>query len=268
MKNKNIIKEFAEQQYKTHQNLENRMKLWSYGSNPESLPKWIFSKIQLQEYEKVLELGCGTGQLWLENFNTIPLTCSIILSDFSEKMIKKAEENLQPYKLPITYEIIDAEKIPYPDKTFDVVVGCHMLYHISNIQKTLKSVKKILKPGGRFIATTNSQVHLRELKDFLSEFDLYSGGRLKFFSEFRNESGREVLKPYFSEIQFYEYNNNVNITSVEVLMKYIESMFLGENFTKFQRKKAEVETAIIKILEEKSFFKITGISGLFKAKNL
>ncbi|MFX0094460.1 MAG: class I SAM-dependent methyltransferase, partial [Candidatus Hodarchaeota archaeon] len=146
MKNRKIVKEFAELQYKTHRNLSSRMNFWSYGTNPESLQKWIFSKIQLQKDERVLELGCGTGQLWLENLKDIPATCSIILSDFSKEMLQKAKDNLTPLNLPINFEIIDAENIPYPDQVFDVVIGCHMLYHIPNIPKTLMSINRILKP--------------------------------------------------------------------------------------------------------------------------
>ncbi len=266
MKNKKTVKEFAELQYKNHQNLTTRMNLWSYGSNPESFQKWIFSNIQIQEYERVLELGCGTGQLWIENIKNIPSTCSIILSDFSKEMLSKAKENIQPLNLPIKFEIIDAEKIPYPNQIFDVVIGCHMLYHIPNIQKALISINRILKSGGRFISTTISQQHIRELKDFLSEFGLYSEERMNLFSEFRNETGREVLKPFFSEIKFYEYINQVNITSVDPLMSYIESLFPMEEFPDYQEKKVEVEEAIVKILEKRSKFKVTGISGLFEAK--
>jgi ubiquinone/menaquinone biosynthesis C-methylase UbiE len=173
---------------------------------------------------------------------------------------------LQPLNLPINYEIINAEKIPYPNQRFDVVIGCHMLYHIPNIQKALLSVNRILKPDGRFISTTVSQRHIRELKDFLSEFRLYSEEKQKFFSEFRNETGREVLKPFFSEIEFYEYINKVNISSVDPLMSYIESMFSAEESSNFHEKKVEVEEAIVKVLENKSKFTITGISGLFEAR--
>jgi ubiquinone/menaquinone biosynthesis C-methylase UbiE len=96
MKNRKTIKEYAEQQYKSPQNLKTRMNLWSYGSNPESLPRWIFSKIGVQEHERVLELGCGTGQLWLENFKQIPSTCSIIITDFSKEMVNKAKKTCNP----------------------------------------------------------------------------------------------------------------------------------------------------------------------------
>ena len=267
MSNRNTIKDFAEHQYKTSQNLNDRMNLWSYGSNPETLPKWIFSKINLQEHERVLELGCGTGQLWLENFNVVPSNCSVILSDFSKEMVNKSRSNLQSLNLPIEFEIIDAERISYPDHTFDVVIACHMLYHIPNIQKALKSINRIMKPNSRFIATTVGKRHLQELKDFLSSFGLYSQEKnwSKNFSEFTNETGKEILKSFFSDINFYEYINEVKINSIDPLMKYIESMFSFEDLAIFKRKKIEIKEALINILEKKSEFKITGICGLFEA---
>ncbi|MEJ2249809.1 MAG: hypothetical protein P8Y70_06055 [Candidatus Lokiarchaeota archaeon] len=95
MKDKTPIKEYAEQQYRTHNNLINRINLWSYGTNPESLQKWIFNKIQLKEHERLLELGCETGKLWLDNFRKVPLNCSIILSDLSKNVLNTAKRNLK-----------------------------------------------------------------------------------------------------------------------------------------------------------------------------
>jgi ubiquinone/menaquinone biosynthesis C-methylase UbiE len=266
MKNNRTVKEYAKLQYKTHQNLTNRMNLWSYGSNSESLQKWVFSKIHLLDHERVLELGCGTGQLWVENFRNVPSTCSIVLSDFSKQMVGKAKENVQPLNLPIKFEIIDAEKILYPNQVFDVVIGCHMLFHIPNIEKALLGINRVLKPAGRFISTTISRNHIRELKNFLSEFGLYSEEMLKKFSESRNETGRKILKRFFADIELYEYINHVNITSVDPLMRYIETMFPEEFNPNFQEKKHQVEDAIVKILEKRSIFKIKGIVGLFEAK--
>jgi hypothetical protein len=123
-----------------------------------------------------------------------------------------------------------------------------------------------LKPGGRFISTTISHQHIREVKDLLSEYGLYSTERMNFFSEFRNETGREILKSFFAEIKLYEYINHVKITSVEPLMRYIESMFPKEHYPNFQDKKHQVEETIIRILENKSIFEIKGKAGLFEAK--
>ena len=266
MKNNNSVKEYAKLQYKSHKNLTNRMNLWSYGSNPESLQKWIFSKINLQENERILELGCGTGQLWLENYSNVPSTCSIVLSDFSQKMLNKAKENLKPLNLPINFKVLDAQKIPYRNQDFDVVIGCHMLYHIPNIDKALVEISRVVKPNGRFITTTVSKNHIKELKDFLAKFGLYSDEKLKLFSEFRNETGNDILKPFFEEIMFKEYKNNVKLTSVAPLLNYIDSMGPEERYPKYQEIKPQIEDAIKKILKKKSKFEITGISGLFIGK--
>jgi len=265
MKNIKLIKRFAESQYKTHKNLSHRINLWSYGTNKESWHKWIFNKIQLQENERLLELGCGTGKLWVENFNDIPATCKIIISDFSKNMLKKAKKNLRPFNLPIRYEKINAEDIPYAEQTFDVVIGCHILYHIPNIEKALKSICSVLKPNGRFISTTVSFQHMQELKDFLSDFGLTFEKKVKFFSEFRNETGKDILNRYFKDIDFYEYINQVNISFIEPLKEYINSMFPNKQYPHFKEMESQIDNAIRKILEEKSQFKITGISGLFKA---
>jgi ubiquinone/menaquinone biosynthesis C-methylase UbiE len=269
MKKYESIKKYAKVQYNNHLNLNNRINLWAYGSNPESLQKWIFNKIQLQKNEKVLELGCGTGQLWVENYRNIPSTCSIILSDFSENMLNRAKTNLESLDLPINFEIINAEKISYPNKTFNVVIACHMLYHVPNIEKTLLSINRVLKPNGRFISTTISQKHIRELMDFLSEFGLFSGfreGKSQFFNEFRNETGREILKPFFRDIELSEYINPVNITSSSLLINYIDSMFPKEYYPNFKSIRPQIEDAISKIIEKNSKFKITGITGLFNSK--
>ncbi|MHA2127440.1 MAG: hypothetical protein ACW99E_19230, partial [Promethearchaeota archaeon] len=130
----------------------------------------------------------------------------------------------------------------------------------------LIAINHVLKPGGRFISTTISHQHIREVKDLLSEYGLYSTERMNFFSEFRNETGREILKSFFAEIKLYEYINHVKITSVEPLMRYIESMFPKEHYPNFQDKKHQVEETIIRILENKSIFEIKGKAGLFEAK--
>ena len=87
------------------------------------------------------------------------------------------------------------------------------------MSKSISEIYRVLKPGGRFISTTISRQHIRELRDFLSEFELYSVEKMKLFSEFRNETGIEVLKPFFAEIELYEYINHVNITSIDHLMR-------------------------------------------------
>ncbi|MFX1378974.1 MAG: class I SAM-dependent methyltransferase [Promethearchaeota archaeon] len=266
MENYNTITQYAKQQYRTNENLDNRINLWSFGTNPESLANWIFGKIKIQENERILELGCGTGQLWVENIRKIPPNCSIVLSDFSENMLNTAKKNLANVKCPIKFKIIDAENIPYPNQSFDVVLACHMLYHVPYIERALLSINHVLKRNGRFISTTVSRNHIKELKDFLSQFDLDIEMKNTFFSEFRNETGKEILERFFDEIELFEYINPVKISSADPIMKYIESIFHKDYYPQFQEIKPEIEKAFIKIIKKDSVFNMKGISGLFQAK--
>ncbi len=264
MGNQNI-RNYAEIQYNTPNLLNDRINLWEFGLNPQSLTKWIFSHLKLKEHEQILELGCGTGKLWADNYTQVPNTCKIVLSDFSERMLDNARMNLKGIDLNIKFENINAEKIPYPEHTFDLIVACHMLYHVPDLSKALAEISRALKPNGRFISTTVSVQHLAELNSFLSRFNLHRRDRQKDFNEFYLEKGKEILEPYFSNIKCYEYVNPVEIYEVTPLLTYIKSMFPKEKYPDFQLKEADIQNAIQSIIDTDKKFTITGISGLFRA---
>ncbi len=261
------IRNYAKIQYNTPNLLNDRINLWKFGLNPQSLTKWIFSHLKLKEHEQILELGCGTGKLWADNYTQVPNTCKIVLSDFSERMLDNARMNLKGIDLNIKFENINAEKIPYPEHTFDLIVACHMLYHVPDLSKALSEISRTLKPNGRFISTTVSVQHMAELNSFLSRFNLHKRDRQKYYNEIHIETGREILEPYFSNIFCYEYINPVEIYEVTPLLTYIKSMFPKEKYPDFQLKEADIQNAIQSIIDIDKKFTITGISGLFKARN-
>lgn len=49
---------------------------------------------------------------------------------------------------------IDLEDIAFPDATFDMVIGNHVLEHVGNVETALAEVRRVLKPGGRFVCQT------------------------------------------------------------------------------------------------------------------
>lgn len=266
MKDFKLIEKYTKNQYKNHEKLGDRINLWSFGTNPIPLQEWIFKRTAPQENEFILELGGGTGKLWSENYSKLNSFYKIIFSDFSKNMLIEAEKNLRPLKLNMDFQLINAEDIPYADESFDIVLGCHMLYHVPDIKIALKEINRVMKSNGRFISTTTSQHHIKELIDFLESFGLSFEEKTKFFSEFRNETGKSVLRPFFRNVEFHEYINPVEITEVPPLMKYIESMFQSEFYPHFQEIKPKIKNSITKILEEKKKFTITGITGLFIAR--
>jgi ubiquinone/menaquinone biosynthesis C-methylase UbiE len=101
-------------------------------------------------YEQALELGCGTG------FFMLNLTLGGVIehghvTDLSPRMVEVALRNAEHLELELEGRVADAESIPYPDDSFDLVVGHAVLHHIPDLDVALREVLRVLKPGGRFV---------------------------------------------------------------------------------------------------------------------
>jgi ubiquinone/menaquinone biosynthesis C-methylase UbiE len=107
-------------------------------------------EIHRQPYDRALELGCGTG-FFLLNLIQSGVARRGSVTDLSPGMVKVATRNGQSLGLDIDGRIADAERIPYDDDTFDLVVGHAVLHHIPDVELSLREVMRVLRPGGRFV---------------------------------------------------------------------------------------------------------------------
>ncbi|MGB3605057.1 MAG: methyltransferase domain-containing protein [Gordonia sp. (in: high G+C Gram-positive bacteria)] len=101
-------------------------------------------------YGHAMELGCGTG-FFLLNLMQSGVATKGSVTDLSPGMVKVALRNAENLGLDVDGRVADAESIPYPDNTFDLVVGHAVLHHIPDVEKSLREVLRVLKPGGRFV---------------------------------------------------------------------------------------------------------------------
>ncbi|MQC26564.1 MAG: class I SAM-dependent methyltransferase [Chloroflexi bacterium] len=156
-------------QYKTDENLNARISLHErFSTNKGSWHGWVFSHLELTKGSRVLELGCGPGNLWVENQPNNLNTLTVLLSDISPGMASTARENLS--SLP-TFKFIcsDAQNAPFSREGFDLVIANHMLYHLPNIDLALREIDRILTPKGALCATTNGNDHLNEIWSWVRE---------------------------------------------------------------------------------------------------
>ena len=131
--------EYLAEQYKNGSNLDARMRLHrNFSTNEYGWHRWVFDQFSLPERCRILELGCGIGELWVENMTRIPEGWEIILTDFSAGMLKQAEERLSPHR-HFQFEVVDAQATPLPFESgsFDAVIANHMLYHLSDRRAAL-----------------------------------------------------------------------------------------------------------------------------------
>jgi len=101
----------------------------------------------LSKYMNVLELACGSGKL---SFNLSKYTKSWIATDFSKQMIFEARKHGEYENL--VFEIADATSLIYTDEKFDCVVIANTLHIMSEPDKAMKEIYRVLKPNGTLFA--------------------------------------------------------------------------------------------------------------------
>ena len=100
--------------------------------------------------DTALECACGTGLLSA----VIAEKCrQLTATDFSEKMLKKAEKNCRAFR-NITYDQADITALPCPDSSFDKVVAANVIHLLDNPLAALGELNRVCKDGGMLIIPT------------------------------------------------------------------------------------------------------------------
>lgn len=98
-------------------------------------------------YGRVLEVGCGTGflilNLWLAGYVE-----EAHASDISTGMLRVCAESARRIGCDVKLRAADAERLPYGDASFDLVVGHAVLHHLPEPGAALTEMHRILRPGG------------------------------------------------------------------------------------------------------------------------
>jgi len=213
------------EQYRDARNLNARVRLHAlYSTNVYGWFPWVMDHIDLPPCCSILELGCGSGDLWRANAARIPQGWRITLSDFSPGMLAQTRQNLAPLSRPFQWAVIDAAAIPLADGAVDAVIANHMLYHVPHRPQALSEIRRVLKPGGRFFASTIGQAHLRELDQLEKRFDpTIDDITAPSSRSFTLEDGAEQLAPWFNDISISRYPDALLVTQVAPLVDYILS---------------------------------------------
>jgi ubiquinone/menaquinone biosynthesis C-methylase UbiE len=223
------------EQYATDDNLSARIALHTaFSTNPHWL-EWLFDREAPGPGARVLELGCGPATLWRANRERIDPSWSLTLADFSPGMIEAARRELGERA---AYVVADAQELPFPPDSFDVVLANHMLYHVPDRPRAFAEIERVLVSRGAFHASTTGRGHLGELAA------LVPGWEIGHYAEaFGLETGPEQLEPFFADIQVAPFEDALVVTDVEPVLAYIRSSetYRGDDLT---RARTTVQDAI------------------------
>lgn len=133
---------------------------WADSYGEDRISPWLrfyqsksISLLDLTEKSTFLDVGCGTGWAVREVAGRCRSTCGI---DISPKMIEKAKRQATLGE-DVEFKVANAEAIPYSDEYFDAVLCTFSFHHYKDPVASLREIKRVLKPGGRFVLTDSAR---------------------------------------------------------------------------------------------------------------
>ena len=256
--------EYLRSQYEDSSNLSARAALHIRFST-EEYPwfHWVFDHFDIPDSGRVLELGCGTGLLWRENLGRIPRGWSVTVTDATEGMVQEAEQSLLDADLDFTFEVVDAQSVPYEKDSFDAVIANHMLYHVPDLPRALSEIRRVLRPGGRLYATTIGLDHMAELREVPGKLEISTPiGGDQIVARFNLKSGADELEHWFAGVEVDRRNGVLVVTEADPLVDYLMSF---ERLS--DEEAARLHAHFSGEIQREGASRVTTESGIFKAVN-
>lgn len=115
------------------------------GADLQRLGEWLAD----DKHANLLDIGCGAGHA---SFTAAPRVAKVTAYDLSEGMLAVVAEEAEKRGLSnISCTQGPAEVLPFTDNSFDIVISRYSAHHWHDIQAALMEIRRVLKPGGRFI---------------------------------------------------------------------------------------------------------------------
>jgi SAM-dependent methyltransferase len=118
--------------------------------------------------------------------------------------------------------VADAQALPFADRSFDVAIANHVLYHVPDRPRALAELARVLRPGGRLYAATVGRGHLEEIRQLLVRVSAPAWPDSA--ERFGLETGPLQLEQLFGDVRVERYPSTLVVTEAEPLVAYCISM--------------------------------------------
>jgi SAM-dependent methyltransferase len=208
--------------YATDELLRVRYRTHELYSQPQiDFPQWVVDSFRWRGDERVLDAGSGPGVYFNLVQERIPRG-ALTAGDLSWGMARRASDTLSGVIN------LDAERLPFADGSFDVVLANHMLYHVANVEETLAEIRRVLRPHGSLIAATNSAETMPEFDTLARRACTLLGYPKHRFQpqhvKFALENGTGLLSRHFRAVARYDCPSAFHFTEVEPVLAYLNSL--------------------------------------------
>ncbi len=216
---------YVSEQYRDASNLGARTALHErFSTNPHPWQRWVFDEFDLPAGARILEVGCGPGNLWTGNLDRLPAGWEVTLTDASPGMIQAVKRRLADDER-FRFRQADAQALPFGDNAFDAAVANHVLYHVPDRGRALSEMARVLGPAGTLYASTNGRDHNREMGRMLRFLfpERPDDGYHQAGIGFSLENGKEQLSRWFGGVRLLRREDSLFVTEVGPLLDYLMS---------------------------------------------
>jgi len=151
--------------------------LMSFGKF-KSIRQESIALAQINPGDKVLDVGCGTGDLTLEAKKLAGSAGEVYGIDASPNMIRQAQQKANRTGVNVTFQVGLIEDIEFPENRFDVVLSSLMMHHLPDDLKRagLTEISRVLKPDGRLLIVDMQSTTGGSLGQRLADFMIHVHG--------------------------------------------------------------------------------------------
>jgi SAM-dependent methyltransferase len=200
-------------QYADESNLETRRAVWRPGPSGVDPLDLVVSAVREalpthRGMPDVLEVGCGTGAFAARLAEEVP-GIALLAVDQSPRFVELTRDRGVPA------QVQDIQQLLAPDASYDVVLALWMLYHVPNLDRALAEVRRVLRPGGRFVAVTNGDEHTAALRR--------EAGGDAVLTTFSSENGEESLRRHFDSVSRADLETRAVFPDRDSALGYLRS---------------------------------------------
>jgi len=176
---------YVRAQYESEDKLRTRLSVWHPTVDGRDPATVALDEIRDLAPGRVLEVGCGTGAFAARLLDTLP-GVDLVAIDQSPRFVELTASRGVPA------QEADLQALPFEDGSFDLVAAMWMLYHVPDLHRGLAEVRRVLRPGGTFVAVTNGDQHVAELRQAV--------GRPPEVTQFSSQNGEAALRAHFIDV--------------------------------------------------------------------
>lgn len=211
-------------QYKTSNNLDARILLHKMYT-PKGGNIWDFLRniYCFESQNRILEVGCGTGEFWLHFPKNVISELNLSLIDISEGMLEKAKSSFLKVGIKSKFQIANVEALPFSSSSFDVVLAHFMLYHARDKQKALTEIARVLKPSGWAGIVLNRRDCLIRIYSLAYEVEPNLELELSDPQLFSSEDAEDLIRSVFENVSKFDYELEMRVDDPKLIVDYAKS---------------------------------------------